>query len=150
MKNPTPEVLFSKLDDAWTEARGTRALPRRADINPVKLGSTLQHVLLLDVIPGKLTDFRYRLLGQQVIRGYGRNITGESHLTTFEKTAPRPCYDAFVRCTQTKAPQVMSTEFRNFNGTPCRAELQVWPLSDDGETVTGLLGGCLYHDLAVS
>lgn len=150
MKNPTPDQLFAKLDSAWTEARGTRALPRRADINPVKLGSALQFVSLLDVVPSNPLDFRYRLLGQQLIRAYGRNVTGESHLANFEKKPPAPFYEAFVRCTQTKAPQDMSTEFRNFNGTPCRAQARVWPLSEDGETVTGLLGGCLYLGLEVS
>ncbi|MBP6013168.1 MAG: PAS domain-containing protein [Alphaproteobacteria bacterium] len=147
--NITPEQLFAKLDEAWTEARGPHALPRRADINPVKLGSALQYVSLLDVVPGNPPDFRYRLIGQQLIRAYGRNITGELHSANFEKAPVRPFYDAYVRCAATKAAQQMSADFRNFNGTPCRAQARVWPLSDDGETVTGLLGGCLYLGLEV-
>ena len=140
----TPDQLFEKLNEAWNEARGERTMPRRADINPVKLGSALQYVSLLDVVAGSPVDFRYRLIGQQLIRAYGRNITGESHLSNFDKTPPRPFYDGFLRCAQTKAAQEMSTNFRNFNNTPCRAQARVWPLSDDGVSVTGLLGGCMY------
>ena len=150
-KQPTtPAQLFAKLNEAWTEARGERALPRRADINPVKLGGALQNVFLLDVVPGKPVDFRYRLIGEQLIRGYGRNLTGESHLSNFGKLFPAPTYDAFVRCTNTKQTQESSTNFRNFNGTPCRALSRVWPLSEDGASVTGLLGGCLYLVAEVS
>jgi hypothetical protein len=55
-----------------------------------------------------------------------------------------PFYDAYVRCVKTRAPQEMIADFRNHNQTPCRARGRVWPLSDDGATVTGLLGGCIY------
>lgn len=143
----TPEELFAKLDDAWNAARGERAMPRRSDIDPIKLGTVLQYVSLLDVVPGKRIDFRYRLIGQQLIRAYGRNITGESHLANFDKNPPHPFYDGFVRCTETREAQEMSSDFRNFNNTPCRARGRVLPLSEDGETVTGLLGACLYLEV---
>lgn len=140
----TPEQLFEKLNVAWNEARGDRAMPRRAEINPVKLGSALQQVSLVDVLAGNPVDFRYRLIGQQLIRAYGRNITGETHLSVFQKTSPKTFYDGFLRCTQAKEPQFMTTNFRNANNTPCRAQAGVWPLSDDQGTVTGLLIGCMY------
>ncbi len=75
-KTHTPEQVFAQLGDVWQKARGTRAMPARADINPAQAGAALHYAALLDVVPGTPVDFRYRLLGQHMIDAYGRNITG--------------------------------------------------------------------------
>src|SRR6185295_15832831 len=107
MKRPvTPERLFVKLEKVWSDARGAKPLPRRADINPVKLGTALQYVSLIDVVQSEPIDFRYRLLGQQIIKYFGHNITGELHTQHSDRTSPtRPFYDAYLRCLTTKSPQ---------------------------------------------
>lgn len=145
-KTITTDQLFQQLDAVWRAAAGSRALPRRADIDPVKLGASLQYVSLLDVVRAESMDFRYRLIGQQLITAYGHNITGALHSDYFMKAPVRPFYDTYVRCVNTRAPQEVTAKFRNHNQTPCRAQARVWPLSDDGATVTGLLGGCIYLD----
>lgn len=142
------EELFSRVDAVWREARGGQPMPRRADISPVKLGSVLQYVSLLDVVAADPLNFRYRLIGEYLSKSYGRNITGSLHTDHFEVAAERPFYDAYVRCAKTAAPQDMIANFKNANGTPHCAQARVWPLSDDGSTVTGLLGGCLYLEKA--
>lgn len=143
-KTITTDQLFQQLDAVWRTAAGLRPLPRRADIDPVKLGASLQYVSLLDVVRDDPMDFRYRLIGQQLITAYGHNITGALHSDYFMKAPVRPFYDAYVRCVNTRAPQDMIADFRNHNQTPCRAQAKVWPLSDDGAAVTALLGGCIY------
>jgi hypothetical protein len=40
---------FRRLYDYWHEKRGTRAMPSRADIDPLELKGVLGWVLLLDV-----------------------------------------------------------------------------------------------------
>jgi len=146
MKRPiTPERLFAKLEEVWREARGARALPRREDINPIKLGAALQYVSLIDVVPSQPVDFRYRLLGQQIIKHFGHNITGELHTHHADKTSPtRPFYDAYVRCIATKAAQDIEAQYRNYNKTIVRTRARVWPLSDDDKTVSALLGGGMF------
>lgn len=142
MKRPvTPERLFAKLEEVWRDARGERALPRREDINPIKLGTALQYVSLIDVVSGDPVDFRYRLLGQQIIKYYGHNITGGLHTDHADRTSPtRPFYEAYLRCITAKAPQDIDAQYRNHNKTLVRTRARVWPLSDDGETVSGLVG----------
>lgn len=146
MKRPvTPERLFAKLEEVWREARGARQLPQRTDINPVKLGAALQYVSLIDVVQSDPVDFRYRLLGQQLIKYFGHNITGELHTQHSDRTSPtRPFYDAYSRCLTTKEPQDIEAQYRNHNNTVVRTKARVWPLSDDGATVSGLLGGGVF------
>lgn len=143
-KTHTPEQVFALLTDVWQTARGDRAMPARAEINPAKAGSALQYAALIDVVPGQPVDFRYRLIGQHMIDSYGRNVTGTLHSDLTHGRPERPGYDAYLRCVETQTPQTATADFRNHNDTPCRAEVSVWPLSDDGRKVTGLLAACIY------
>jgi hypothetical protein len=144
-RHTAPEQVFAQLDGAWLAACNGRALPARADINPARAGGALHYAALVDVVRDRQhVDFRYRLLGQHLIEGYGRNLTGSSQLASFGDLPQRPFYDALVRCAETRAPQRALVEFENHNGTPCHARAHAWPLSDDGETVTGLLIGFVY------
>jgi hypothetical protein len=141
----TPDTLLDQLEKAWTNARGQRAFPRRADIDPAVLRGALPYASLIDVVAGERVDFRYRLLGQRLIEGFGQNITGGLHSEFADKNlASWPLYEAYLRCIATGQPQDIDHEFRNSNKTPVRMRARVWPLSDDGKRVTGLLGGGLF------
>lgn len=141
----TPEKLFEKIEAVWRQAHGSHALPRRGDIEPAKLGNALPHVTLIDVVTGEPIDFRYRVVGQRLITAYGSNVTGGTHRQFANPLRKEwPLYEAFVRCVNTKLPQDITVEFRNRNQALLSARARVWPLSDDGEAVTGLLGGCVF------
>jgi len=59
----------------WQSISRAGALPRRAAIDPVELGSrVLPHVILIDVEPD--FRFRYRLIGNAVLQIFGVNYTG--------------------------------------------------------------------------
>jgi hypothetical protein len=80
-----------------------------------------------------------------MIDAYGRNVTGALHTDQFAPKPARPVFEALARCVETRTPQEATTiNFRNHNGTPCRARVHAWPLSDDGTTVTGLLAACIF------
>lgn len=143
----TAEQLFDTLDQAWNHARGERELPARADVSPAKLKTTLPYVALIDVVPGDPIDFRYRLLGQKLIDGFGSNLTGELHSRHADPgLVIWPFYDMYRRCVTTRQTQSLDHQFRNSNRTLVRMQARVWPLSDDGRTITGLLGGGMFLD----
>jgi hypothetical protein len=48
----------------------------------------------------------------------------------------------------TRQAQSIEHQFRNRNQTIVRMRARVWPLSDDSETVTGLLGGGMFLEPA--
>ena len=142
---PTVQQIFQRIHAVWDATRGSAAMPRRADIDPVQFRTHLPYIALLDVVAGDPIDFRYRLLGQQVITGFGSNITGGLHTQHADKSTPVwPFFDAYKRCVATRQPQDIDSEFRNHNKTLVKMRARVWPLSDDGETVTGLLGGGMF------
>ncbi len=149
-KTLTSEQVFAQLGAVWEKARGTRAMPARTEINPTLAGAALHYAALIDVVPGTPIDFRYRLLGQHTIDFYGFNFTGESHRSYFGNAPGRPAFEALVKCVETRAPQEALGQFQNSNGTPCRARIRAWPLSDDGVNATGLLAACIFVDAEVA
>ncbi len=60
----------------WESKRGDRALPARADLRPEELKPWLGNLIVLDVIDGG-RDFRYRLVGVNVVRQAGFDMTGK-------------------------------------------------------------------------
>jgi len=139
------EQLLGRVQTAWDDARGSRAMPRRSDIDPVKLGAALQYASLLDVVPGDPVDFRYRIFGQHLIKGYGIDLTGQLHTAIADRSRPAwPYYEAYVSCVTTKLPQALDIQTRNRKKLVMHLQGKVWPLSDDGTTVTGILGAATY------
>lgn len=57
----------------WADCRGARVMPARADLDPLAMKSFLPHLMLFDVLGDR---FRYRLVGTQVVRDFGRDTTG--------------------------------------------------------------------------
>jgi PAS domain len=51
----------------WNRKRGTRAMPARADIDPVEIRHILPNIILVDVLCDPL-DFRCRLVGSEIER----------------------------------------------------------------------------------
>ena len=77
-RHATPTLLRGY--EYWLAKRGGRAMPARADIDPIEMRGLLPHVVLMDVLrdakPGWPLDFRYRLLGTVVDSHMSRRLTG--------------------------------------------------------------------------
>lgn len=84
--------VLSALFDYWDGRRGQRALPMRADIDPVDMPKfILPHLILYDVI-GQGQRFRYRLCGTEVASRFGKNPTGQ-----FVDTATGATYGDYLQ-----------------------------------------------------
>jgi hypothetical protein len=140
-------ALFDHIDACWREACDGRAMPRRQDITPSRLGRALPFVALLDVVDADPIDFRYRLIGQHLILNTGQNLTGKRTLE-LPQASPngRPIYDCFAACAKNRAPGRLSLDVLNMNGTKRHMAMAVWPLSDDGDVSTGLLGAAHFQE----
>jgi hypothetical protein len=135
-----PELREFK--DYWNAKRGTRLMPRRADIDPVELRRHLPFVALIEVL-NDTQDFRFRLLGTRITEAMQRDSTGKTlrevygsaepevlnwMLAVYTVTATRKC-----PVLQRGTPRVVNKEFVAF-------ETLHLPLSDDGEHVNMLIG----------
>jgi hypothetical protein len=78
---------FRDLFAYWERKRGTRAMPTRADIDPIELKTHLGHLVLVEVLPGP-QRFRFRLAGTKVVEAYGRDSTGKTVDEVFAGTDP--------------------------------------------------------------
>lgn len=67
---------FIALKEYWDRKRGSHAMPRRADIDPLELRDHLGSLVMIDVLPGA-ADFRMRLIGTFITAAYGRDSTGK-------------------------------------------------------------------------
>jgi hypothetical protein len=141
-----PAAVFAHVQACWDEARTDR-LPARQAISPKKLARVLPYVSLIDVVAGQPLDFQYRLMGEHVIAGAGSNLVGRRS-SELPQTSPerRPVFESFVRCVQTREPQRVHDTVSNMNGTMRQLDWMVWPLSQTGDQVDGLLAAALFQD----
>lgn len=133
--NGTAGSLIDAAWSHWEKIRGARAMPSRADLDPIDIPRLLPFTILVDVLHDPL-DFRYRLLGTELDRITSRNYKGLrfSEIPHIEKGGGLwSNHEAVVR-----------------TGRPLRASVQyigddrfirglahgLFPLSADGRTVT--------------
>jgi hypothetical protein len=134
-----------RLYEYWDGKRAGRAMPSRADIDPLEMREHLGRMHLLDVIEPNL--FRFRLYGSGVTNPNVRDMTG---LTTrdYEDAA----FGAVVTrhyqaCVDEKAP-VYNEVFGTLAGAPYEYVRLTLPLSSDDANVEMLLSSP--HRLRVS
>jgi hypothetical protein len=127
----------------WNSKRRGRAMPSRADLDPVELKAFLPQLVLLDVEWEPLR-FRSRLVGTEVTRvrrGLGKSDpTGQyvDEVTHHQGTASVLVH--YRRVAEEKKPSLDSGTYTPDAERPwLRFTRLVMPLSADGETVNMLL-----------
>lgn len=138
-----------EVRDYWASKRGGRAMPRRADIDPLDLPPPhMPFLSILEVLPDT-QDFRFRVIGTGITERLGRDSTGKTvrevyaaadhetrewMLETYQAvvTHRRP---VFKRGTL----RMVQKEFVDFEAVHL-------PLSDDGERVSMLFGRTHFLD----
>jgi hypothetical protein len=124
--------------DLWERKRGDRIAPARRDFDPVELRSVLTCVTLVDVHHDPL-DFSYRLVGSEMVRAYGHDVTGTSvkdlHVSALKDLILRDLTELVA----TRQPQYAALYFTNPAGNLRAYQLLRLPLSSDGERIDMLL-----------
>jgi hypothetical protein len=75
MHYATANDVIDQARAYWERVRGTRAMPRRSDLDPVDIPRLLPFVMLVDVLADPL-DFRFRLIGSAIQAIIARNYVG--------------------------------------------------------------------------
>jgi hypothetical protein len=135
--------LLSAVYEYCATRRGGRAMPRRADIDPVDLPRfVLPQLMLLDVFEGG-ARFRWRLAGTEVVNRFGRDATGHfdeevlsgKYLAFFSSLIHHVC-----RC---QVPVYSHAVFSWEQGRSMTSGRLLVPLGDEATGVTQILGA---HD----
>jgi hypothetical protein len=140
------ESLFEHVGFCWEEARAGRAMPRRQEVSPSKLGPALPYISLIDVIDETPLDFQYRLIGQHLITHTGQNLKGKRSSQLPAAGDGRPLYKSYVRCVESGEPVAIGLQIKTLNGTMRLLHWKVWPLGEQGERPNGLLGAALFPE----
>ncbi len=129
---------LQELFDYWNRRRDDRAMPRRAEIDPLDLRKMLPHIFLVDVEDGG-RRFRYRLVGSALAEIVERDLTGVylDEMPFLFRQFAAPDYRAVVA---RKTPCYREASALEGLFT-IRYKRLVLPLSENGVDVNMLLGG---------
>jgi len=134
---------LQRLYQYWSEKRGERSMPSRADLDPVDIRFAIGDVILADVLDETPPRFRIRLHGTNLSERTGFDLTGkmleEMPAPEFRDLARR----SFGKVARTREPLHTVAE-RLLDGRNQRYEAIILPLSGDGERVDRLLIGMIY------
>ncbi|MCR9255496.1 MAG: PAS domain-containing protein [Alphaproteobacteria bacterium] len=136
-----PDFRIARETEAvWRDINPT-AMPRRDQVDPLRLGPRLlPHLVILDVL-GAGEDFRWRLFGSRHEWEYGRDLTG---LSVNDLIAQNPSAAPFRTGAQAVyrrgAPVFFRLTYTSGNITLRSAAGVLLPLSDDGTRVSSILG----------
>jgi hypothetical protein len=138
---------FLRIWESLATAKGR--YPGRTDVDPTVLGAKLlPNVFLVDVLPTpglKAPRFRFRLLGQAIIEreptrsGDFLDQIGSTADVTAISEHYLACLDGRISIRDA------SLAWKDPRGGYLRYRVMMLPLSDDGVTVTHLLGMALYE-----
>ena len=123
-----------QLRDYWESKRRGRALPARADIEPVEIKSLLPDLIIADLFADPLR-VRFRLAGTRVCDAFGFNIVGR-WLEELNVTADIPFWvTQYERMMTTQAPVYGRTTGTHGGFELFRGNWAMFPLSSDGQRV---------------
>ena len=140
-----PQELAPELrevKDYWLAKRGTRKLPRRADIEPVELRRHLPYLSLVEVL-GDAEDFRFRLLGTEITHVLQRDSTGKTVREIYAQAEPEALnwmLEVYRIAATRQCPVLRRGTLRVIHKDYIAFESLHLPLSDDGDRVNMFLG----------
>ncbi len=135
------DARLRALHHYWRHKRGKRAMPARADIDPVEIPALLPIVGLVDVVDGG-ERFRYRLVGTEIVAASGCDSTGR-HL---DEVLSDGAYGEYViglfrEMIERRRALYSETEWPGEGLVKHRVRRLLLPLSANGEAVDMVFSG---------
>jgi hypothetical protein len=135
------QLNSSRLRDAfayWDRKRAGRAMPSRADIDPIEIPALLPFLMLIDVIAAP-PDFRYRLIGTAICNISKADYTGRRFSQVSGKGPGSVVWGACAEVVRTRAPVSEAPPYVGPEKGLRGCENVLLPLSDDPTRVTMIL-----------
>jgi hypothetical protein len=122
----------------WERKRGTRRMPRRADIDPAEMVGFLPAVMLVDVV-ADARRYVYRLVGTREVQARGRDPTGRPVGEAFIGSSRESVLANYDHVSLTGAPHIDLKTVITSGDRLDNSHVIFLPLSEDGETVSQIL-----------
>lgn len=138
-------AFLHPISEYWDDLRGDLPMPRRDELDPVKIGRFLPYVLLVEVLTNPL-DFRFRICGEHFISNTGRNPTNAQLRSLAEDwDVGEVLFDVFRIVVEAERPRTLEIRYRTLRGTPRVASCLVLPFASEHKTVGSLLMGAVFE-----
>jgi hypothetical protein len=137
------ETRLRALKRYWDDKRGSRAIPARADLDPVDIPELLPYILLVDTAE-TLAEFHYRLIGTEACKGFDRDRTGVRFADLPRTESFDEIFGGYWRTFLERTPQYYHGSLSSTDEDPMQFSRLTLPLSRDGNHVDMILGGIVY------
>jgi hypothetical protein len=118
----------------WDSKRGSRIMPRRADIDPNELRRHLPGIMLVEVKRDPL-DFVYRLVGTREVAARGNDPTGKRVADFWFGANAKDVVANYERVVESRSFLYDLDKFVRPGGRRIQDESLYLPLATDGEEV---------------
>jgi hypothetical protein len=118
----------------WERIRGSRAIPRRCDIDPAEIPQLLPFVMLVDVLENPL-DFRFRLVGTEIDAITAVNLRGQRFSESRQLGPGSNVWNDYVSVEKTHRPLTGKVDYVGTDRYVRAIRHCLMPLSDDGERI---------------
>lgn len=136
-------AAFLEFYEYWRRKSADRAMPARADIDPLEIPRLLANVFLMDVVAGNPQRFRFRLVGTRIAE-----LEGEMTNRFLDEFVPGAASTAMTRHYEETAAGRISVRRETLHWRErgyINYDVLLLPLSGDGQTVDMLFGLARYH-----
>src|SRR5258708_39154879 len=131
-----------RLIQHWLELRGSRAMPARQDIDPVRIFFALPYLWIYDFLPPEA--FRCRLIGEEIIDLWGRNPKGRYLRDIFPEPHAQAVTESLLITVRTGRIMHSMSDVLTTDRVSVRGERIALPLAAEGTTVDTILGATIY------
>jgi hypothetical protein len=137
--------LLRPIVEYWEQKRQGRSAPLRKDIDPLELKEYLAQIFLVDALAEG--EFRFRLLGNEIIERYGRNSTGKTVRETYKDMPEiaRWCTRMFQAVIEQGRPVLARGTLHAVRKDFFTFETISLPLSRDGARIDMIFGAARYQ-----
>jgi hypothetical protein len=118
----------------WERIRGSRAMPRRCDIDPVEIPRLLPFVMLVDVLENP-RDFRFRLVGTEIDAITAVKLRGQRFSETPQLCEGSKVWTDYASVATTRQPLTADVDYVGTDRYVRAVRHCLMPLSEDGERV---------------
>lgn len=137
-EDPRERRLVLRLLSYWRDICGDRDFPRAADVDSSAIADMWDYCFIIDITSGapKLTHF-----GGWHAEFYGADMSGKKLADLDKNTLAERSTDYLGEVIQRKIPITYGNALTEPGGRKILYRSIMMPLSDDGETLTGIFGG---------
>jgi hypothetical protein len=135
---------LGRLYDYWNGKRAERAMPARADIDPLEMREWLGNLLLVEFF-GSVERYRVRVDGTNLIAFGGGDRTGKGSESLTSDEERRLVMGQYKPVLEQGQTAYFETEFINSEGRFLREQKLLLPLGNDGASVNMVLAGIYYQ-----